>query len=160
MIPQENVENIKGWGADLDLKDRPGYPMWKRPEGGTGAHWDRPVQQEMKFKEFHSIERPDMTRVFGTSVPPKYLSGYLRQIAFRYSEGSWAHWFTLILADRVNMVEGLFDDLAHGHVPNVFSEMGGKAEWKYNKKGFIKKTVVVGAILLAVPALFKLRKED
>ncbi len=156
----QSTNNIKGWGADLNPKDRPGYPMWKRPDAGTGAHWDRPVQQEIKGKQFHSIERPNMTAVFGTTVPPQFLSGYLRRIAFKYSEGSWGHWLTLILADRVNVVEGIFEDLGHGHIPNVFSEMGAKAEWKYNKKGFIKKTVVVSVMLLAIPAFFMNKRRD
>ena len=45
--------------------------------------------------------------------------------AFKQSENDMRHWLMLLLADRVNVVEGLIDDLAHGHVPNLFKEMGG-----------------------------------
>ncbi len=64
-------------------------------------------------------ERPGMTPVFGTSVPPSGLSGKMRALAFRYSENDIRHWLILLAADRVNVGEGLLEDLAHGHVPNV-----------------------------------------
>jgi hypothetical protein len=53
----------------------------------------------------------------------------------------------LLFADRVNVVEGILDDLAHGHVPNLFAEMGGPAEWKYNRQGFIRKAMIAGAVV-------------
>ena len=41
----------------------------------------------------------------------------------------------LILADRVNVVEGVFKDLKQGVVPNLIEELGWKkAEWQYNRK--------------------------
>lgn len=134
--------------------------MWSRPPEGTGAHWSHPPKQEMTFKEFHSIERPGMTPVFGTSVPPKGLSGLIRAFAFRYSEGSWGHWLPLLLADRINMIEGIFEDLLHGHIPNVYKEMGGPAELKYNKKGFQKKVFLGSMLLLVIPVFFSLRKKS
>ena len=57
----------------------------------------------------------------------------IRDVAFRFSENDIRHWLLLLLADRVNVVEGILDDLAHGHVPNFFGEMGGPAEWKHNR---------------------------
>lgn len=42
-----------------------------------------------------------MTPVFGTSTPPKGISGAMRKYAYRkYSEGRAAHWLVLIAADR------------------------------------------------------------
>jgi hypothetical protein len=41
----------------------------------------------------------------------------LRRFAFKYSESSYGHWLPLMLADRVGVVEGVLDDLSHGHVP-------------------------------------------
>lgn len=55
------------------------------------------------------------------------------------------HW--LMFADRVNMVEGIADDLMSGHVPNFFAEMGLKAEWKYNRAGMIRKMAISTAIV-------------
>lgn len=146
--------SIKGWGSDLDPANRPAVPMWQRPPEGTGAHWSRPPQQELKFKEFHSIERPEYSAVIGTSVAPKGLSGLIRAYAFRYSESSWGHWLPLMLADRINVVEGIFSDLLHGHIPNVYAEMGLKSEFKYNKKGLAKKAAVTGLFAVAGIALF------
>ena len=62
---------------------------------------------------------------------------------------------TLILADRINVVEGIIDDLVHGHVPNILAERGWNAEWKYNKKGVIKNIAVgvaVTSVLLLILA--------
>ncbi|MES2205592.1 MAG: hypothetical protein V4525_02205 [Pseudomonadota bacterium] len=44
------------------------------------------------------------------------------------------------------MIEGLACDLAKGHFPNVFAEMGLKSELKYNRPAFIKKTLTISAI--------------
>ncbi|MFL5785329.1 MAG: hypothetical protein ACJ76H_12000 [Bacteriovoracaceae bacterium] len=151
MEVQFNRESIQGWGIDLKPEDRPAYPMWKYQED-TGSHYDESTipKQEMKFTKLMSIERPHMPPVFGQTVPPTLLSGLIRKFAFRYSEGSFGHWLPLLMADRVNMIEGIFDDLLHLHVPNVFKEMGLKAEWKYNRSSFVKKTVLVTALFAGV----------
>jgi hypothetical protein len=52
----------------------------------------------------------------------------IRRIAFTYSESSYGLWLPLMLADRLSVVEGVLDDLEHGHVPHVFAERGWKAE--------------------------------
>ncbi len=148
------TSEVKGWGADKNPLDRPAYPMWHQPEEGTGAHWIEPEKQEMKFTVLKSIERPAMTSAFGTSVPPSGLSGAIRKFAFKYSESSFGHWIPLLIADRVDMVEGVLDDLKHGHIPNVFKEMGLKSEFKYNRKSAIKKTMVGALMLGAVPLLY------
>ena len=149
-------KHIEGWGIDADPENDPTYPM----KHYTGADHDRlnyqrAPQQSQHEEILKSNERPAITRVFGTSSPPSGLSGMLRRYAFKFSEGSAAHWMTLILADRVNVAEGIVDDLAHGHVPNIFAERGWNAEWKYNKKGVIRNIAVgvtVTSILLLVLA--------
>ncbi len=103
--------------------------------------------QPETVKVLHSIERPGLTPVYGTSVPPSGLSGRLREAAFRYSEGDLRHWTLLLLADRVNVGEGLLSDLAQGRVPNVFAEMGLAMEWRYNRAGFVRKALVLGAVV-------------
>jgi hypothetical protein len=70
----------------------------------------------------------------------------MRRLAFRWSESNWAHWLLLIAADRVNMVEGLVEDLGRGHLPNIPKEMGVPAEWRHNKTGLLKKLAVAAAI--------------
>ncbi|HZY16904.1 MAG TPA: hypothetical protein VFE82_00400 [Ramlibacter sp.] len=146
-----DMSAIPGWGADLDHANRPGYPMERTPPRLEGVHWDEPEQQHSHVKVFHSNERPGMTPVYGTSVPPRGLSGMLRSFAFRFSENDMRHWLVLLMADRVDMGEGILEDLAHGHIPNIFSEMGGPAEWRYNRAGFVRKALIVStAVALAV----------
>src|SRR5687768_8032920 len=89
----ESHKDIPGWGMDADPENDPTYPM----KHATGAdherlNYERPPQQPINTEVLHSIERPGITRVFGTSTPPKGLSGSIRRFAFRYSESSYAHW--------------------------------------------------------------------
>jgi len=146
----KDYSHIKGWGIDADPKNDPTYPMKHRTnEEHKGYSWERPTQQQIDVELLHSIERPNVTAVFGTSVPPSGLSGMIRRFAFKYSENSYLHWLPLIVADRVNVVEGIVDDIQQGHFPNIFAEKGYKAEWKHNRMGFIQKMVVIGALTAA-----------
>ncbi|WP_133479340.1 hypothetical protein [Cognatilysobacter segetis] len=101
---------INGWGADLDRSKRPAVPMERQPPRMGNPHWDVPEAQPQTVEVLHSIERPGNTPVFGTACPPSGLSGKIRRAAFRHSEGRLRHWMMLLLADRVNVVEGLFSD--------------------------------------------------
>jgi hypothetical protein len=149
--PQEHQRkppaNIRGWGVDLDPAVRPAVPKERTPPRLDNVHWQQPAQQPRTVKVYHSTERPGLTPVFGTSTPPSGLSGLIRGAAFRFSENDLRHWLMLLFADRVNVVEGIIDDLAHGHVPNLFAEMGGPAEWKHNRQGFIRKAFIAGAVV-------------
>lgn len=49
-------------------------------------------------------------------------------------------------SDRVNVGEGLIDDLAHGHLPNIFREMGGPAEFRHNRAGALRKVAIAMAV--------------
>lgn len=129
----KNIE-IAGWGADLDPKNRPAVPKEKTPPHGTGAHWIEPEQQVPKVKVYHSIERPGLTPVFGTSCPPIGLSGRIRDVAYKFSEARLSHWMLLLFADRVNVVEGLIDDFRRGHIPNIFAEMGLRKQKRRHPK--------------------------
>lgn len=144
--PPPHLAHIKGWGADLDRRNRPGYPKERTPPRLDGLHWTDPGQQPRAVEVFHSTERPGITPVFGTSVPPTGVSGRLRQLAYRLSENDIRHWLLLLFADRVNVAEGIGQDLAHGHVPNVFAEMGVRAELKHNRTGFLTKVAVVSLV--------------
>ena len=145
-IPQHTSE-IVGWGADLDKANRPAVPMENFPLAGTGAHWADPEQQIPKMKIYHSIERPSITPVFGTSTPPSGVSGKIRDVAYKLSENDIRHWLLLLFADRVNVVEGIFQDFSKGYIPNIFKEMGWTAEWKYNRKGAQKKAALAVGIV-------------
>ena len=140
----ERFAHIPGWGVDLDPADRPAYPKERMP-ARLHVHWSEPEQQEETVEILHSNERPAITPVFGTPQPPSGMSGQLRRVAFRFSENDLRHWLLLLFADRVNMFEGLGADLKSGRVPNVFAEMGAKAEFKYNREAAIKKVAIASA---------------
>jgi hypothetical protein len=151
--------HIKGWGIDADVKNDPTYPMKHRTdEEQLGYSWERPTQQPIDIEVLHSNERPNVTAVFGTSSPPSGLSGMLRRYAFQFSENHYGHWLPLLLADRINVVEGIVDDLRQGHFPNTFAEKGGRAVWKHNKKEILVKVAVAAAITAGLVAWLKPRK--
>ena len=153
-IADQPKDHIPGWGMDADPENDPTYPM-KHANGADyqRIHYEKPPQQPVDMEILHSIERPGITRVFGTSTPPSGLSGAIRRFAYKYSEAKATHWMTLILADRVNVVEGRLDDLKNGIIPNVWVERGWRAEWKHNRAGLIRKfatTVVVATVAVAL----------
>ena len=143
----EELSHIQGWGADLDRKNRPGVPMERTPPRYTDAKEGVPEQQPERVEVLVSPVRPGITPLFGTVQPPSGLSGMIRRAAFKSTENDLRHWMLLLLADRVNVVEGIADDLAHGKVPNVFAEMGLKAEWKHNPGGLVKKAAIATAVV-------------
>lgn len=145
-----HVEQIPGWGSDLDRAQRPAEPKERRPPRLEGLHWHEVEPQVATVEVLHSLERPGLTPIFGSPQPPRGLSGQFRRVAFGYSENDLRHWLLLLLADRVNMVEGLVDDLAHGHVPRLYAETGGRAELKHNPRAAVAKAavLVVGVGLL------------
>jgi hypothetical protein len=157
----KDPSQIKGWGVDADPKNDPTYPMKHRNDGEhAGYSWERPPQQPINTEILHSIERPNVTSVFGTSTPPSGLSGVIRRIAFRYSESSYGHWLPLMLADRVSVVEGVLGDLKHGRLPNVFAELGWKAEWKHNRTSLVRRILVRVVLISAAAAYFSSRRAD
>src|SRR5690606_11845851 len=90
-------------GVVADPRNEPTYPM-KNYTGDdhNRLNWERPPLQLQEVEVLHSIERPNLTAVFGSSLPPSGLSGNLRRYAFKYSESSYLHCLPLLLADRVN----------------------------------------------------------
>jgi hypothetical protein len=103
---EELRARIPGWGADLDPRDRPSVPQERFDPGGSGAHWEFPERQPEKWPRERSIEHKFVTPVFGTSCPPKGISGMMRRFAYKkYSEARAAHWLLLLAADRVDVLE-------------------------------------------------------
>src|SRR5215208_5150539 len=95
LVPDSSVlrKTIPGWGVDLDPADRPASKKLDYNPGITGAHWDFPERQVPKYPREKSTEHKFLTPVFGTTCPPRGLSGLVRRYAYaRFSEGQTAHW--------------------------------------------------------------------
>jgi hypothetical protein len=123
--------SIPGWGADLDPADRPSVPRERFDPSSTGAHWEYPDQQPEEWPRERSVEHTQLTPVFGTTCPPKGVSGAIRKHAYAtYSEGQAAHWLLLMAGDRVDMVESTLRSLLTLHPDNPITETGVLAEVK------------------------------
>ncbi len=158
-IANSPKDHIKGWGIDANPENDPTYPI-KEWNGADYQrfNYDKPQQQQpITVEILHSTERPGVSRVFGTSTPPSGLSGMIRRWAFKHSESTYLHWVPLVLADRINAVEGYIDDFKHGIIPNPFAERGWTAEWKYNKKGVVA-TLAIGLGVTAAAILLLQQK--
>lgn len=123
-----NYRDIRGWG--VDLTNRPMFPR-ELPSDVTTVRGEVRDWQVPTMKVHMSVEHPNLTPVFGTSCPPKGLSGLLRDYAYQFGEGANRHWMTLILADRVDMIESMVADLFRGRGDNYIAEKAWSANWKY-----------------------------
>ncbi|MCC9205812.1 hypothetical protein [Arthrobacter sp. zg-Y769] len=127
---EELRARIPGWGADLDPRDRPAVPKLQFDQTLSGAHWEFPERQEEKYPRERSIEHKFLTPVFGTSCPPKGLSGVMRRYAYRrFSEARAAHWLILLAADRVDAVESHLASFVTLHPDNPVTETGVLSEF-------------------------------
>jgi hypothetical protein len=116
---------IPGWGVDLDPADRPQFPKEQFDPNLSGAHWDFPERQPEKWPRERSIEHAQLTPVFGTSCPPKGLSGVMRKYAYRrFSEARAAHWLILVGADRVDAIESHLRSFATLRPDNPITQTG------------------------------------
>lgn len=114
------------WGVDADPISEPTHLMKHYTSNDHNRlNYERPPLQPESVEVLKSNERPSLSAVFGTSVPPSGLSGSIRWWAFKSSESEYGHWLPLLPTDRVNEWEGIFDDIKRGHVPNIFAEKAG-----------------------------------
>jgi hypothetical protein len=129
--PEQLRARIPGWGADLDPRDRPAVPREVFDPAASGAHWELPEQQPERWPRERSIEHGRLTPVFGTSAPPRLLSGVVRKYAYRrFSEARAAHWLLLIAADRIDAVESHLESFVTLHPDNPITETGVLGELK------------------------------
>ena len=155
-------KSVPGWGVDIDPKNDPTYPMKPNRTDAeqTGYSWERPSLQPVDVEVLHSNERPNVTAVFGTASPPSGLSGMIRRFAFKFSENEYSHWLPLILADRVNVVEGIVSDIAGGKFPNIWAEKGYNASWKHDRTGLITRLAATAAVAAGVFMLLNSGSKD
>lgn len=130
---EELRARIPGWGADLDPNDRPSFPREQFDPNKSGAHWDFPERQVEKWPRERSIEHKFLTPVFGTSCPPKGLSGAMRKYAYRaFSEARAAHWMILLAADRVDAIESHLTSFLTTRPDNPITETGVVSEFTHH----------------------------
>jgi hypothetical protein len=153
----DRASEIPGWGSDLERADRPGVPRDKAPQLGAESLYLEVEQQIPPHRIHKSTEHARLTPVFGTSCPPRGVSGRLRDFAYRFSEGRLVRWVSLLAADRVDMAEGLLADVARLRPPNVVREMGLSSEWRYNRNRVVKVAAVTG-VAVAIYLLARRRR--
>jgi hypothetical protein len=63
------------------------------------------------------------------------------------------------LADRINVIEGIVDDIKRGYIPNFFAERGCAADWKYNRRGLLQKALAIAAVTAIAITLISDKKK-
>lgn len=107
---ERRSEIPKGQAADADPTRRPGVPMEAKPPHKMGnAHWDEPERQPDPGNILKRKGLDELTPVFGTTLPPRGLSGVMRRAAYEIPEHHTSHWFLLLMADKVDVIEHNLD---------------------------------------------------
>jgi len=106
VMTKTDGQGIVGAGIDSKREARPGVPKERQPPAPVGnAHWTEPERQPDPGNVLKRADLDELTPVFGTSVPPRGISGAMRRAAYRIPEYQTSHWFVLLLADRVDAIE-------------------------------------------------------
>jgi len=94
-------------GRDVPSSERPGVPMeYEPPHPLTPAvRWNEPDRMQPVPFVTRRMELDRLTPVFSTALPPRGLSGLIRRRAYQIPESHARHWATLMLADRVDVLE-------------------------------------------------------
>ncbi|GAB2588489.1 hypothetical protein Aab01nite_43010 [Paractinoplanes abujensis] len=154
-LPETSDElraRIPGWGADLDPRDRPAVPREQFDPTFSGAHWEFPERQPELWPRERSIEHAFLTPVFGTSCPPKGLSGKIRRYSYaRYSEARAAHWLLLLASDRVDAVESTLRSFVSRRPDNPVTETGVLADGPRGERRADKGHHLLDPVIVAAP---------
>jgi hypothetical protein len=94
-------------GHDLSRSERPGVPMETEPPRPLTptAHWTEPVRMKPQRGVTKRVELRSLTPVYSTALKLHGMSGLVRRMAYRIPETEARHWMTLLLADRVDVLE-------------------------------------------------------
>ena len=130
--PEQLAARIPGWGVDRDPAVRPAVPRLQFDPTRSGAHWEFPERQPEKWPRERSIEHRFLTPVFGTSCPPKGISGLMRRRAYAFSEARAAHWLILLAADRVDAVGSHLRSFLTLRPDNPITETGVLSEFSHH----------------------------
>ena len=108
------IQNMVSGGVepvDSDPRRRPGVPMLPARPAPYPTVAGKPLEQQVAEQEILAgVEARinvggDLTPVFGTSCPPKGLSGVIRRAAYTIPEHKGGRWMLLMLGDRVDIWE-------------------------------------------------------
>lgn len=110
------AEGRASMGVDRERERRPGAPMRRDPPGDVDVVEGRPMedQEEQRERRLHRTALDGPTAVFGTAQPRHGLSGTLRRAAYGIPEHRKRHWAMLMMADRVDVLEGRVGDALAG----------------------------------------------
>ncbi len=86
----------------------PGVPEEREPTPVGHAHWGSPPKQLPRAEVIRDATRHDLTATFGSSPPPRLLSGVVRRAAYRIPDYRVGRWLFLLIADRIDAVESRF----------------------------------------------------
>jgi ferritin-like metal-binding protein YciE len=103
-----------GHGIDEPRANRPGVPMAAEPAARTADHWGAPERQQQRKPHPHSVQRDELTPVFGTGPAPRLASGALRRAAYGMPEHQARRWMLLLAADRMDVLEHRVPELLTG----------------------------------------------
>lgn len=99
-------ETAPARGIDATEEARPGVPMEASAERAEAAERGPPTRQRLRRRHLKRKGLDRMTPVVGTGQPPRGASGALRKAAYEVPEHRARHWGLLLLADRVDVLEG------------------------------------------------------
>ena len=106
------------WGVDRELSRRPGVPMMRPPAPWPNARMDIEHMDPASSTVFkHGRPNRQWPPVFGTTCPPKGLSGLVRKWAASYPDHKPQHWLLKLLGDRVDSAEHHLKKLAPVALP-------------------------------------------
>lgn len=150
---------VNGWGVDADPENDPTWPMRDRSQDdGPGMNWARPSLQTPEVEILQSVEHVRRPASVGESTPPHGVSGSIRRRAFAFSESQWGHWLLLMLADRIDSVEGLVGDLKRGRFPNLLVETGLVKRAHSREAAMATTAVVIGGAAVGLLLLARRRR--
>jgi hypothetical protein len=95
------------WGVDRDMARRPGVPSHAAtPRPMPNARLDIERMDPARAAPFkHGRPNKEWTPVFGTTCPPKGLSGMVRKFAASFPDHKPQFWLLKMLGDRVDSAE-------------------------------------------------------
>lgn len=103
--PPETVRYPNRTGSRHDDPERPGVPREAPPEPVEAAAPGPPASQPGREERPTRAGLPRATPVFGSAQPLHGTSGRLRRWAYSIPEHRPSHWFVLMAADRVDVLE-------------------------------------------------------